>query len=173
MRKPVDLRNHLSAALPDLQREPERLVMLVTKGSVNSTATAALSWEYAYTLRLLFLDWVLHADSIMAPLLAWVKHHQNELLANPSKNGIRFEAEHLNTSAMDLVIDLDLTERVLCRPREGVEGGLDLHHLNDTPPLHLPKNEHWRVFLQGVEVAQWDLPANPPHLPHLMPQRHG
>lgn len=173
MRKPVDLRAHLAAALPDLQRDPERLVMLVSRGSVRCTATASLSWEYSYTLRLLFLDWVLHADSIMAPLLAWVKHHQNELLASPEKNGIRFEAEHLNTSAMDLVIDLDLTERVLCRPRKGVEGALDLHHIDDAPPLYLPMQERWKVFLKGEQVAEWNIPANPAHPPHLMPERNG
>lgn len=137
MIKPGSLRAHLTAALPELARDPERLLMFVTQGTVQATATKALSWQYSYTLRMVFLDWTQHADAVMAPLLAWLKVHQYELLANPDRKGIRFEVEYLNTQAMDMVIDLDLAERVLARPRDGVPGALDLHHLDDATPSHL------------------------------------
>lgn len=159
MIKPSNLRAHLTAALPELARDPERLLMFVVQGNVQAAATKALSWQYGYTLRLVFLDWTQHADAVMAPLLAWLKVHQYELLANPDRKGIRFEVEYLNTQSMDMVIDLDLTERVLARPRDGVPGALDLHHLDDTPPLHMPKDEVWTVFIQGEQVAQWHYKA--------------
>lgn len=159
MIKPGSLRAHLTTALPELARDPERLMMFVTQGGVQATGTAALSWQYSYTLRLVFLDWTLHADAVMAPLLAWLKIHQYDLLANPDRKGIRFEVEYLSTQAMDMVIDLDLTECVLARPRDGVPGGLDLHHLDDTPPLHMQKDELWSVFIRGEQVAQWHYSA--------------
>lgn len=137
MIKPGNLRAHLTAALPELARDPERLLVFVVQGNVQATATRALSWQYGYTLRLVFLDWTLHADAVMAPLLAWVKVHQYDLVANPDRKGVRFEVEYLNTAAMDMVIELDLTERVLARPREGEPGALELHHLDDEIPPHI------------------------------------
>lgn len=163
MRKPIDLRQHLTAAIPDLQRDPERLVMTVTGGQLQATASSKLAWCYAYTLRMIFLDWTLHSDVIMAPLLAWVHQHQNELLANPDKKGIRFEAEYLNTESMDLVIYLDLTERVIAKERAEPAGSMDLVHFDDTPPMYMPMRERWRVFIKGEQVAEWEYaPSQPP-----------
>ena len=42
MLKPAKLREHLTRALPELARDPEKLVMFVTAGSIQSTLTAAL-----------------------------------------------------------------------------------------------------------------------------------
>ncbi|WP_054074136.1 MULTISPECIES: phage tail protein [Comamonas] len=162
MRKPIDLRQHLTAALPDLQRDPERLVMTVTGGQIQATAVPKLAWQYAYTLRMIFLDWTPHSDVIMAPLLVWVHQHQNELLANPDKKGIRFEAEYLNTESMDLVVYLDLTERVIAKELAETSGAMELVHFDDTPPMFMPKPEHWKIFIQGEEVAQWSYPQNKP-----------
>lgn len=41
---------------------------------------------------------------------------------------------------MDLVIEIDLTERVLTRPREGTPGALNLVHVAEPPSvlLHTP-----------------------------------
>lgn len=156
MRKPIDLRQHLTAALPDLRRDPERLVMTVTGGQIQATAVPKLAWQYAYTLRMIFLDWTLHSDVIMAPLLVWVHQHQNELLANPDKKGIRFDAEYLNTESMDLVVYLDLTERVIAKELAEPLGAMELVHLDDTPPMFMPKREHWTIFIKDEKVAEWD-----------------
>lgn len=162
MIKPRLLHTHLTAALPRLAQNPELLKMFVVGGNVHATATAALSWEYGYTLQLQFLDWKDHADTVIAPLLVWIKHHQYELLANPDKKGIRFNVEYLNTDCMDLVIDLDLSERVLARAHAEVAGALQLHHLDDTPPLYMPVPERWSIYIKGDKVAEWDYEASPP-----------
>lgn len=132
MLKPIKLREHLTAALPRIAQNPELLKIFVLNGSVRCTATGTLSWEYSYTMQLQLLDWVEHPDAAIYPLLQWLQQHQNELLANPDRKGIRFDAEYLNASSMDLIIHLDLTERVLARPRPDAEGTVTLTHVNDS-----------------------------------------
>lgn len=171
MRKPLELRRHLETAIPGLQQDPQQLSMFIARGSIKATATKALSWQYSYRLRLCFQDWAQHADVVMAPLIAWLKFHQNELLANPDRDGIQFQAEYLDSGAMDLVIDLDLTESVIARPREGVPQGLDLIHRTDFPALYVGKPERWTVFIEGQQVAQWDYVADTP-LDPLQVGRH-
>lgn len=156
MIKPQSLRQYLEATIPELERDPERLLLYVAGGTAQSTATRALSWQYGYTLRVLVLDWARSADAVFAPLLAWVRTHQWDLLANPGKGGIRFEAEYLTTATMDLSIELDLTERVVARPRSGAPGALELQHLSDAPPLAMPTSEQWTIYLQGEPIAQWE-----------------
>ena len=164
MLKPISLREHLTAGLPELARDPERLIMLIRGGKVRATATKTLSWQYEYTLRLIFCDWTQHSDVIVALLLPWLHHHQHELLANPdkNKNGMRFDVDYLNVNAMDFVMDLDLTERVLCRPVEGSPGQVNLTHLDDLPPDHHHTAEHWKVMFEGQQIAEWSLPAAHP-----------
>lgn len=168
MLKPISLREHLTAGLPELKRDPERLIMLIRGGKVRATATKALSWQYEYTLRLIFCDWTQHSDVIVALLLPWLHHHQHELLANPdkNKNGMRFDVDYLNVNAMDFVMDLDLTERVLCRPVEGSPGQVNLEHLNDRVPDIMQTAENWKVLFEGRQIADWQFPA-----PH--PLNHG
>ncbi|MBS0501110.1 MAG: phage tail protein [Proteobacteria bacterium] len=173
MLKPASLREHLTAALPQLRRDPEKLVVFITGGGLHSTLTQSLSFEYRYTLRLLLLDYAGHADAVMAPLLIWLRTHQSDLLDNPEKRAksVRFEAEHLSTTTMDLVIEIDLSEDVLARPREGgPPGALNLIHKDEPPPQPWApwapwpsgqpdprdKLEHWEFWIHGDKVAEWD-----------------
>lgn len=107
------------------------------------------------TLRLIFCDWTLHSDVIIALMLPWLQHHQHELLANPDKNkqGMRFDVDYLNVNAMDFVMDIDLTERVPCRRIEGSPGQVNLTHVDDYPPDHHHTAEKWRVMFEGKQIA--------------------
>lgn len=159
MLKPGSLRAHLTAALPELARDPEKLIVLARAGSVISTGTASLSFEYAYTLQAIVLDYAGHADAVVVPLLAWVKRHQPELLDNPEKRAkaIRFDVDYLTPQTIDLSIEIDITERVLVRPREGTPGGLNAIHVPEPPhPGHVEQREHWSLWLKDELVAEWD-----------------
>lgn len=164
MYKPNSLREHLSAALPELQRDPHRLIVLIAGGKIKSTASGSLSWRYDYTLRVLITDWAGHADAVFAPLLVWLQEHQWELLSNNDKNGIRFDAEYLSPSTLDLLIELDLSEIVLVRERASPPGALELHHKQDAPgPLDMPTREHWSFWLKDEKLAEWGYdPRRPP-----------
>lgn len=113
MIKPAALRAALTAALPDLARDPDRLLVFIDAGSVVSTHAEGRSFEYRYTLNLIITDFTGDPDAVMIPLLDWVREHQPELMANWNNHErITFEVDVLANDAVDLSIALPLTERV-------------------------------------------------------------
>lgn len=113
MKKPESLRAHLTEALPWLRTNPDRLLVFIDEGGIVSTEEAGLSFEWRYTLNLIFTDLAAHPDDIAVPLLAWLRDNQSELMGNPDRRtDIRFEADVLAGDKIDLSIKLPLTERV-------------------------------------------------------------
>lgn len=160
MRKPVELRKFLESALPKARISPDKFKMFVAGGRLHTTGTDKLAWMYSYTLQLQFLDWTDHADVVVAPLLIWLRQHQFDVVDSPDKKGVRFNAEYLDAKCMDLIIDVDLTERVIGKPHATKAGALELHHLDDSPPLHIPMQERWELYIQDEKVAEWDYEPN-------------
>lgn len=159
MLKPASLRAALTDAVPELGRDPERLVMVIESGNIINTGTAALSWEYRYTLAITVLDWAGHADAIIAPLLLWARRNQPELFDNPDRRerAMRFKVDFLSTTTVDLRLEIELSEAVLARPREGASGALNLIHKPEPPGLlAILQREHWEFFIRDELVATWD-----------------
>lgn len=121
MLKPNSLRDHLIAATPELQVNPDKLVILIKSGTIAAALVNSLSFEYRYTLNLIVLDYSGHPDLIIVPMLEWLQLNQVELFDNADKRekAIRFEAEFLNRETMDLSIELDLTERTIVAVKDG------------------------------------------------------
>lgn len=167
MNKPDALRAWLTAASPDLRREPQRLQVFIDKGSIVATAASGLSFEYRYTVTLQLLDFAGHPNGIMAPLLAWVAVNQPELLANPdrSREGIKFEADILDQDKVDLQIEIALTERV--KVSRMADGKLEAIHLAEpvfpagahplADPATIPANLQ-QLYLNGELIAEWPGP---------------
>ena len=107
------------------------------------------------------LDYAGHADAIIVPLLDWARRQQPELFDNPElrQRGIRFSVEYLTTDTVDLAIELDLTERVLVRPRANApEGALDAIHVPEPPPAGaVLQAERWRLYLRDQQLAEWHI----------------
>ncbi|MCY1432140.1 P2 phage tail completion protein R (GpR) [compost metagenome] len=156
MNKPESLRTHLLASIPELTHNPERLLLFIDNGKIRSTAAAGLSFEYSYSLNLIFTDYAGHADAIAVPLLAWLRVHQPELLANldKGKDAIAFEADRLDNSKVDLSITLPLTERVIVHQQ--ADGRLELDHPEE-PPLtpHLPE-ARYALYDGATLLAAWN-----------------
>lgn len=114
MNKPASLRAAIAAAVPDLKKNPDRLLVFADEGAIVKTGTKSLSFEYRYTINLILTDFAGNADTIMVALLAWVQVNQPELLLHPNKQakGITFEVDHINHDTCDLSIKLELTEAV-------------------------------------------------------------
>jgi hypothetical protein len=115
MNKHESLRKHLLATMPDLQLNPDRLLIFIDNGKIRCTAAPSLSFEYSFDLQIILTDFAGHPDSVVLPLLGWVSVHQPELLENLDKvkNGIQFEADILDKNKVDLSLTLALTERVI------------------------------------------------------------
>ncbi|MCW5320544.1 phage tail protein [Verminephrobacter aporrectodeae subsp. tuberculatae] len=158
MLKPPSLRAHLARAVPKLKKDPDRLVVLARAGRLQTTGTGSLSFEYAYTLQVVVLDYAGHADAITVPILAWVAVNQPEIFDNPERRekSIRFEVEYQNASTVDLSVEIDLTERVLVRPRTKQAGAYDITHVGEPPhPAWPQQREEWSLWLHDEKIAEW------------------
>lgn len=172
MNKPNSLRSHLLAHVPELAHDPDRLLTFIDNGKIRCTAAAGLSFEYNYQLQLIITDYAGHPDTLMIPLLDWLRVNQHDLLANFEKNqdAIQFDAEIMANDLVDLSISLPLTERVIVKQ---VDGGLSVNHPPE-PQLaeHLPQQEYV-LHLDGEPAASWhsgapqgsDIATPHPHRP--------
>lgn len=159
MFKPASLRAFLTAANPELARDPDRLLVFIDEGSLQATFAPGLSFEYAYTLNLILTDYAGHPDAVMVPLLIWLREHQPELLANPdNRDKIGFEADLLANDAVDLSIKIPLTERVGVHPRSA-DTGHDIEHYPEPQLEATLQAQHWKLYLGGELIAEWDVPA--------------
>lgn len=116
MKKPAQLRAHLLQNVPHLARSPELLTLSIEGGSVRSTASAELGFEYRYRVVMLLTDYSGSPDAIIAPVLVWLRMHQQELFAVTEQ--LTFEVEFLDSEKVDFQIVIPLTERVVVQ-REG------------------------------------------------------
>ncbi|MBH3353971.1 phage tail protein [Pseudomonas stutzeri] len=174
MNKPNSLRAHLLAAVPELHKNPDRLLVFIDNGTIRSTAAHGLSFEYSYTLNVILTDFAGHPDAVAIPLLAWVMVNQHELLANleKGKTAIAFEADVLDNSKVDLSIKLPLTERVVVKKQ--ATGALDVTHPAEPQLEPFLEAGTWQLYAEGMLLAEWQSTAqdggdiSSPH-----PVRHG
>lgn len=158
MRKPPSLRTHLTAALPQYRQSPENLLMFVTGGHVSVTGTSALGWQWEYSLRIVLCDFIGHPDAVIGPTLIWLRAHQPDVLNNPSrqKKAIQIQADYLNESALDLVLDVQLSESVHARPIANADGAFELLHRLEPPCFdQQPHDEVTALYLNGEQLAAW------------------
>lgn len=156
MIKPESLRAAIEDALPELKKNPDRLLVFIDQGSLRCTAARSLSFEYGYTLQLIVTDYARHADTLMVPVLAWVARHQPELLANPDRrDGIRFQADLINHKSMDLEVSIQLTERVVVTTHQ--DGTYTAEHVPE-PPLDLWEGvESWTLTIRHPDGTHDDV----------------
>lgn len=154
MNKPDSLRAHLLERVPALSHNPDRLLIFIDNGKVRCTAAASLSFEYSFDLQVILTDFAGHPDTVMLPLLAWVRVHQSELLANlnTSAEGIRFEADVLDHSKVDMSITLPLTERVVVSEDEN--GTPVVTHVGEPQLVKAYADPQWQPGANG-ELGEW------------------
>lgn len=163
MQKLQTLRAHLTAATPLLAENPDKLTVFVERGRLVCAGGSSISFEYAFTARIVILDFAGHADAVMVPLLAWLKRNQNDIFENPDRraSAIRFEAELLSQEGVDLSIEVDLTEAVVVAP--GIAptepGTASRYHIThrDEPPLAgvVDEPQQWEAVIGDQVLASW------------------
>lgn len=120
MKKPDSLRSHILAAVKELQRDPERMLIFTDKGNVRCTGATGLSFEYVYDLNFILTEFAGELDAVMIPLLDWVRVNQSELLMNleKSKEAFKFETVILDNGTVDLSLTFPVTERVIVKRQD-------------------------------------------------------
>ena len=154
MYKPDSLREHITAANPDLRNDPDKLLVFADEGSIQASGTQSRSFEYAYKLNVIIIDFGGDEDAIFIPLLDWVATHQPDLLNNPDKQarGIRFQVDFNNHNSVDISIDIELTERVIVK-QEGSK--LVAKHVGE-PTLAPPyTDQRWKLYKNDQLLAEW------------------
>lgn len=128
MNKPNSLKQHLMASVPALLANPDKLLVFIDQGRARSTVAEGLSFEYNYTLNVILTDFAGHPDTVMVPLLAWMKVNQPDLMSNldKAKDAIQFEADIIADDLVDLSITLPLTERVIVKQQP--DGNHEITH---------------------------------------------
>jgi hypothetical protein len=160
MKKPASLRAALVAAIPDLARDPERLLVFIDAGSVQSTYAQGLSYETAYTLNIILTDFAGDPLVVWIALLMWVRINQSELMDNVDKrqSGIAFEADIIDNDKVDLSIKLQLTERVIVK--ELGDGTLSITIADEPQPEAQLASGHWKLYLRDQLIAEWGDPTS-------------
>lgn len=120
MKKPDSLRSHILAAVKELQRDPERMLIFTDKGNVRCTGANGLSFEYVYDLNFILTEFAGELDAVMIPLLDWVRVNQSELLMNleKSKEAFKFETVILDNGTVDLSLTFPVTERIIVKRQD-------------------------------------------------------
>ena len=121
MKKLNSIKDALLKKIPYLGNNPEKLYLFVDDGGIFATNEPSLSYEYIYSLNIILEAFPGDQNVVFAVVVEWVKQHQPDILANPDKraNGIRFEADILNSQSANISIDLKLTERVIVSVQDG------------------------------------------------------
>jgi len=119
MKKPNSLRAHLTAALPELARDPEALSIHVTGGTIATRHGNNLGFEMRYSLHLVLLNYSGAPEQIFLPLLLWLRTNQAELILNHDSGvkDIAFSVDVLDNGAVDVEMTLPLTEAVNVLPQ--------------------------------------------------------
>lgn len=146
MKKPQSLKDHLLSAVPELQRDPERVLVFADEGTVRSTLANGLSFEYVYTLTLILIDYAGDLAAVSIPVLDWIRTNQSELMANleNSKSAIKFEAEILSNDKVDLVIQIPVTERIIIKKE------------HDKLTITYPEEPQYHKAEQSKQVTLYD-----------------
>lgn len=154
MLKPQQLRSALTKSLPYLQRNPDSFNMFIEHGRIVSTLAPSLSFEYQYQLNIVITDYVGDVDLIIVPILAWLRINEPDIMATKEKQqtGYKFEVDVISDTAVDISIDLQLTERVIVKD---IDSALHVEHLAEPQnPPDIPRPG--KLYIHGELVSEWD-----------------
>ena len=154
MKKPDLLRAAITALLPELGRDPDRLAMWVEKGKVIARQGAQRGFAWEYDLIVLISGYAGDPDVIMFTVCEWLRAQQPDLLASGAE-GIPFEVDILDAGAVDVQITLSLNEAVTAAP--GDAGRWNLATVEQAVPL-IPEISQigpglTSIWVDGQQVA--------------------
>lgn len=134
MKKHDSLRAALTAALPELARDPNALAIYIEQGSIAARHGGNLGWEYRYDCYLQLLEFRHAPEQLFLPLLLWLRTHQPDLLLNHDRGltAIKFSLDVVDQQSVDIEIILPLTEAIDVLPQQ--DGSYRMTE-RDEPPI--------------------------------------
>tara|TARA_B100002049_G_scaffold222490_1_gene192385 strand:- start:43 stop:552 length:510 start_codon:yes stop_codon:yes gene_type:complete len=165
MKKLHALRAHIIAAVPQLRRDPDRLLTFVDDGRIEFNRGPALTHEYHATVRLVLTDYVGEPDAVILPVLQWLNRFEPDLDPN---DGLRFEILVIDHETVDLELDIQITERVIAKT-DCATGRIEATHLmHDYGDADACGPQNWQLYVwnhvdddQYRLVAEWPAQSEP------------
>ncbi|MGP3147077.1 phage tail protein [Serratia bockelmannii] len=147
MLKADRLREQLTAAVPWLRDNPDRLWIGLRKGTIVATGEPSPSFEYRYQLEFLVLDYPGDIDVLSVAVLTWARRQQPDLIFNPDKRAreVSFTADILSNNCADILYSFPVDEVALVTQRD--DGELQITH-RDEPDY---------AAMMGLDNTGWDL----------------
>lgn len=163
MAKHDALREQLAAALPELVRNPDKLQIYMTGGRLQARYGDNLGFQYKATLQVDVLDFPGEPAQFFMPFLIWLRHHEPAVLLAHDDNALRFEVDLVDNGAVDISIQLPITEAVDVIARED-GSGYDMVIREEPPivgddPFQHPPTLLKRIYHDGVLLV--GTPPNP------------
>ncbi|WP_034950916.1 phage tail protein [Erwinia oleae] len=154
MLKHETLRRALTDAVPTLHANPDALRISLTNGSIAATLAASLSFEKRFTLRLTVTNLAEDIDVLLAPVLAWLRENQPDVMTDDASRskGFTFAADFNSDGSLSVTIDLLLTERTLVEEKED---GLHVLSIAE-PPVPKPVTRPVALYVHGELISRWD-----------------
>lgn len=150
------LRRHLLERIPDLKRNPERLLTFIEDGRLEFHRGTHLSHQYQVPVRIVLTDYAGELDAVMVPLLQWLSRYQPDL--DPTE-AVTFQAELHDNQHWDLAIDITLTERVVAIV-DCDAGRIDVDHRMPEFPIDPCAAKRWQLYLRDLDPDNdWQLLA--------------
>ncbi|MFM9269974.1 phage tail protein [Halomonas elongata] len=153
MKKLESLREHLVRAVPELERDPDKLLTFIQDGNVVFARGQHLSHEYRVDAQLVVTDYSGSLDTLMIPLLQWLSHYQPDLVP---EEAVRLEAEILSNNSWDLALTVRLTERVVALV-DCEAGRIDSQHRMPEYSIEACPATHWRLYVKGPHDDDYQL----------------
>lgn len=129
MNKLTDLRNHLLNSVPALKRGADRLLTFIEDGKIEFWPGENLSHILHMPAKIIVTDWNGSADDIIVPVLEWMQIREP---GRDPKESVGFEVEIINASTVDILLTVQLTERVIVKK---AENGYDIEHVLPPAPI--------------------------------------
>ena len=133
MRKIDTLRAAILAKLPELKRDPDRVRMWIERGSAKSTQTEGRGLVSAFQLNVLIVEMASDMHILFLAVFEWMRVNQPSLMM-PGSEAIGFDADILDNSTADVLLQIQLDQAVGATP-DG-KGGYNLEYrAEDVGPL--------------------------------------
>ncbi|MBA4079646.1 MAG: phage tail protein [Novosphingobium sp.] len=132
MSKSKSLRAALTAAIPELRNEPDRLKLWIENGAVRARGTASHGFALQYPLSVLIMEAKTDIAIIALAITRWLRVNQPDLLA-PNGNSFAFESDILDVNTADILFTIDLTENIAVAPQQ--DGSWQVTYLDEPNPL--------------------------------------
>ncbi len=150
MNKLQSLRDALAGTFAHLAENPQALSVFVVSGqfgAVLSNPGEPMHLGYAYTARVLLIDFAGDLREVTAVLWDWIRVHQPDLAQNPQRRDrVVFEVELLANDLADVQIDIPLTESAICTPRP--EAGFEIATVAEPGPDAVIAGAGWDPLLE-------------------------